>query len=163
MNKQISLLVLFCLLFTANLFAQDDSRRQERFEKFKAEREAYITKELQLTEDEAKAFWPLCDELQMKKFEASKEVRELMRKERQARRDGKKLSEAEYKKIVQLNADTKLKEAQLDKEYMNKFLEVIPAEKAYRYQRAEQDFARKSSEKRNKEREEQRQQRGTKR
>lgn len=152
-KKRISLLLLFCMaLIAPNLFAQNDAARKERFEKFKAEREAFITKEMDLTKEEAKAFWPLCDELQMKKFEAGKELREESRKMRQARKEGKTITEAEYKKLVQLSVEARLKEAQLDREYIEKFLQVISAEKVYRYQNAEQEFARKSMQERHRER-----------
>lgn len=158
MKKTLSLILLFCFtMLSANSFAQDDKqneRRRERFEKFKAEREAFITQAMELTSDEAKAFWPLCDELQMKKFELNKTLRTEMRKWREARKEGKSLSEQECKKLVELSAETKLKEAQLEKEYIAKFLGVIPAEKVLKYQRAEQEFAKKMSENRHKNRRE---------
>lgn len=148
--------ILFSVLFifaavgsTALAQQRTDKERKESFERFKAERKAFITKEVGLTEEESQAFLPLCDELQLKKFEAGKELRELRHKIRENAKEGKKITEEEYKKLVELNAAIKIKEAQLEKEYIDKFLQVLSAEKVHRYQRAEQEFARKTVDKRN--------------
>ncbi|MDL2222475.1 hypothetical protein LJB98_00065 [Bacteroidales bacterium OttesenSCG-928-M11] len=147
--------LLFSVLFifttlSSNAFAQNDSdnKRKESFEKFKKERRDYIVKEVGLTEDEAETFLPLCDELQIKKFEAGKDLREMRHKIRENSRNGNKTTEAEYEKLVKLNASVKVKEAELEKEYIDKFLTVVSSEKVYRYQRAEQEFARKMVEQR---------------
>ena len=139
----IGLLLLFCMNVT--LFAQkNEEQRKIAFEKFKSERKAYITKEMDLTDDEAKKFWPLCDELMEKKFELNKPLRELWRKMREARKGGRTVSEADYKKAIELGASIKVKEAQLEEEYLKKFVEVIPAKKVHKYQYAEQEFGRKA-------------------
>lgn len=148
--KKIISIILFCVI-SANLalFAQrNDEQRKNDFEKFKAEREAFITKEMGLTEDESKAFWPLCNELQEKKFEINKPLRELRRKFRQARMEGKAIAEEDYKKMVELSSEIKIKEAQLEEEYLKKFLKVLSAEKVHKYQHAEHEFAQKFMEQR---------------
>lgn len=141
--------LLFFVFSVGTIFAQGKGEGKKMdFEKFKAEREAFIVEELKLSEDEAKAFLPLADELMMKKFELNEPLREEHRKIREARKDGKTISEADYKKAVELNAEIRLKEAQLEKEYIAKFLKVISAEKVYQYHRAEQEFGRKAMERR---------------
>ena len=151
--KKTLLLILLCVTFGFTTFAQrnnnnDNDDRKARFEKFQKERAETISKAMNLTEEEAKLFWPLNDELQMKKFEANKELREEMSKLRRAERENKKLSEAEYKKIIKLSLEVKLKEAELEKEYYTKFLQVVSAEKLLLYQKAEQDFGRQVMERR---------------
>jgi hypothetical protein len=143
MKKGLILTVLFCIAsLNGALFAQQNNeRRRVDFEKFKAQREEFITKAMALTEDEAKVFWPICNELQAKKFELNRSLREEIRKIRQAKRDGKTVNEADYKKVVELSASVKVKEAQLEEEYVAKFLKVLPGEKVFSYQRAEQQFA----------------------
>lgn len=147
MGKKLVMFV--CLAFlTMGAFAQqnNDERRREGFERFKKEREAFIKEELKLSDVEAKAFLPLVDQLQMAKFQANEELRTELRKLWQARRDGKAVADADYKKIVELSAQVKIKEAELEAEYIEKFLKVVSAEKIYLYQRAEQEFARKRTE-----------------
>ncbi|MDR0508100.1 MAG: hypothetical protein LBH32_14990 [Dysgonamonadaceae bacterium] len=141
-------IILLCFSgMNVALFAQDnqsnDKKWKENFEQFKAEREEFISKAMNLTEDESKNFWTLCNELQMKKFELNKALHAELRKVRQAKRDNKTVSDADYKKIVELNASVKVKEAQLDEEYVAKFLKVVSAEKVYLYQHAERQFANK--------------------
>jgi hypothetical protein len=150
MKKRLLFTVLFCLAsLSSALFAQqNDEKRKADFEKFKAQREAFINKAMGLTDDEAKVFWPVCNELQAKKFELNRTLRAEIRKIRQDKRDGKTVSEADYKKVIELSASIKVKEAQLDEEYIGKFLKLIPAEKVFSYQRSEQQFANEMFEKR---------------
>ena len=145
MMNRIILILLLCL-FGGNslLFAQkEDDKRKAEFEKFKAERAAYMTKEMGLTKDEAAAFWPLNDELQKKKFELNNELRQLTNSLSRSKKDEKAISEEDYRKILRAGAKIRIKEAELDQEYLLKFLEVVPAEKIHKYQRAEREFARK--------------------
>jgi len=151
MKKGLILAILLCFVsVNFALLAQQDNneRRKENFEKFKAERKEFISKAMNLTEDESKAFWPLCDELQIKKFELNKALRTEINKMRQAQREKKAVSNADYKKIIELSASVKVKEAQLEEEYVNKFLKVLSAEKIFLYQRAEQQFAGETLKKR---------------
>ena len=145
MKKGLLLTVILCFV-SANfaLFAQPgDKDGKKKFEKFKAERVEFISKIMELTDDEKTAFWPICDELQMKKFELNKQLRDEMREIHKAKKDKEKITEAKYKKIIELKAQLKLKEAQLEQEYLAKFLKVVSAEKVFLYQSAENQFGRK--------------------
>ena len=142
MKRGLVFVVLLCFMsMNFALLAQQSERRKENFEKLRAERKEFIAKAMNLTEDESKSFWPLCDEFQQKKFELNKPLMEEIGKIRQAKKDKKTVSEADYKKVIALRASIKVKEAQLEEEYMNKFLKVLPAEKVFLYQRTEQQFA----------------------
>lgn len=148
--KKVIFLTFILSLTSINLsvFAQhEDKGRKERFEKFQKERIDYISKEMNLTEEEGSVFWPLCDELQMKKFELNKPLRNEMMKLRKGK-ENKIISDADYKKLIELGSDIRIKEAQLEKEYFSKFVEVIPAEKVFIYQKAERDFGKQMMEKR---------------
>jgi hypothetical protein len=143
MKKRIFTFLLGLVSVHFLLLAQpdNDEKRKADFEKFKAHREAFITKAMDLTDDEAKVFWPLCNELQAKKFELNKALRTEIRKIHQTKREGKTVSESDYKKIIELRASIKVKEAQSEEEYLGKFLKIIPAEKIFLYQDAELRFA----------------------
>ncbi|MDR0540591.1 MAG: hypothetical protein LBH19_00075 [Dysgonamonadaceae bacterium] len=144
MKKSVLIVLLVCLAGNASgVFAQQrpsDEDRKARFERFKAEREEFISKAMKLTDDEKKAFWPLCNELQLKKFELNKTLRDEMRKINQARRANQAVAEADYKKAIELSSRVKVQEAQLDQEYASKFLQVISAEKVFLYRQSEQNF-----------------------
>ena len=132
----------------------NDKERRERFEEFKKKRIEHITKEMNLNEKESKDFWPICNELQEKKFELNRKNRQAsgtilqqLRKENNG-----SVSNDDYTKLIIGNAETKIKEAELEKHYLEKMLKVIPAEKVVRYQRAEQRFAEKIVRERERER-----------
>jgi hypothetical protein len=143
MKKRLLVVLLGLVSVHFLLMAQpnNDEKRKADFEKFKVQREAFITKAMGLTDEEAKVFWPVCNELQAKKFELNKVLRAEIRKIRQAKREGKTVSEPDYKKIIELRASVKVKEAQWEEEYAAKFIKIIPAEKVFLYQDAELRFA----------------------
>jgi len=148
MKKKLIFAFLLCFLGTNMfIFAQDQHQNREKrraeFEKFKEKRVEFITQKMELNTEEAKLFWPLCNELQEKKFELNRQFKKALRELNKAKKEGKTPTEEDYKKIVNLSIETKVKEAQLEKEYTNKFLAVISAEKIFLYQEAEQQFARK--------------------
>jgi hypothetical protein len=125
------------------VFAQQrpsEEERRARFEKFKTEREEFISKAMKLTNDEKKVFWPLCNELQVKKFELNKTLRDETRKINRAHREKQPVAEADYKNVLELGSRVKVQEAQLEQEYLSKFLQVIPAEKVFLYRQSEQNF-----------------------
>ena len=143
MNKKLIFLLLFGLI-NANLFlfAQRSERRRAEFEEFKEKRIAFISKEVGLTASEAKVFWPLDEELQIKKFELNRQLRRALSEFRGSESDIKKRTETEYKDFVNLHAQSKIKEAKLDEEYIEKFAKIISYEKIFKYQQAEQQLAR---------------------
>ena len=148
MNKKLIFLLLFGLI-NANLFlfAQRDERRRPESEERRAEieklrerRVTFITKAMELTANEAKAFWPLEDELQGKKFELNRQQRRALFEFRGNERERRKHTESEYRQIVDLYTQFRIKEAKLDEEYVAKFAKVVSYEKIFKYQQAEEQF-----------------------
>lgn len=107
-------------------------------ESFLVKRSAYITAELGLTPEEAAAFIPLCEELQQKKFEVGQTCRKLTKDVR----DMSKPTDSDYTKVIDECLDVNLKEAKLEQEYYEKFKEVLPPAKLYKYKQVEYKFAR---------------------
>ncbi len=140
MKKKVSLVLVLSFLMSIMTFAQQNDNKGDRrksFEEMKAKRVAYITEKVGLTPAESEKFWPVYNELQEKKItlnrEARKEIREKMKSK-------ETLTEADYEKLININVDIALKEAQLDKEYLEKYKKILPAEKIYKLQRADKDF-----------------------
>lgn len=125
---------------------QEGAKRKEvkKFDlvEIKKKRAEFLKKELNLTPKEEEAFIPLVNELMDKKIEINREVM-IARKELKKNLNK---TDADYQKVVDLSINAQLKEAQLQKEYFEKFKKVLPAEKIYKYQRAEKAFAEKSLE-----------------
>ncbi|MDR0834241.1 MAG: hypothetical protein LBN93_08690 [Candidatus Symbiothrix sp.] len=110
---------------------------QERFAKFKTDRIDYLAKKMGLTDDEKAKFRPIEEELQQKKFDLYKGLREESQKLK-----GKELSEADHQKLINLRTENKKREAELDAEYTTKMLDVLPAAKVSKYAMAEQSFGK---------------------
>lgn len=134
--KQI--ITIVCLLLTLSVSAQD--RRPNRSGQFspaeyaKQQRE-FFTKNAELTQEEADAFFPIYNELQQKKREINREIRMAMRQE-----GGAVISEEQSLKAIDAKADANIRIAELEKEYLKKFKEVLPASKILKVQNAEEQF-----------------------
>lgn len=72
-----SIYTLLLLLFSTVLFGQDIDNRIERV---KALRVAYISDKLELTPDEAQKFWPIFNQFDDKQFDLQRQKRQLMHK-----------------------------------------------------------------------------------
>ena len=143
MEKKLILFLFFSLVnMNIFLFAQRDEKRRAEFEELKEKRVAFITQAMKLNSEEAKAFWPLYNELQEKKIELNRKLRRAIFEFMGNEREKKTHTENEYKEIVNLYAQAKIKEFKLDEEYILKFSKVISYEKIFCYQQAEQQFAR---------------------
>jgi hypothetical protein len=143
MQKRLLIVLLFSFTgLNFLLFAQQNDKKKAEFESFKKRRITFITQAMNLADDEAKVFWPLCNELQEKKFAINQQVRKSVREFYKAKKEGKTHSEEEYSALVKLIINVKVQEAQLDKEYTAKFSEIISSQKVFLYLEAERQFAR---------------------
>ena len=95
----------------------------------------FFTKNAELTQAEADAFFPIYNELQQKKRELNREIRIIMRQE-----PGTQVSEEQSLKAIDAKADVNIKIANLEKEYLQKFKQVLPASKILKIQNAEEQF-----------------------
>ena len=114
----LTLLLLFFIAITAS--AQGQQKNRPHF-----------------SPEEADAFFPLFFELQMKKFDFERAARKDFKRQR-----GEQMTEEECRKFVYNMADVKIEIAKLEREYIDKYLEVLPACKVRRVQHAENSFQR---------------------
>ena len=138
MKKHLqTLLLLFFIAITAS--AQGQQRNKPHFspEEFQAKQQAYITEKAGLTPEEAEAFFPLFFELQKKKFDLERGARKDFKKQR-----NEQMTEEECRKFVYNMADVKIEIAKLEREYIDKYLEVLPPCKVRKVQHAENSFQR---------------------
>ena len=107
-------------------------------ERVRAEKVAFLTEEIDLTESEAQVFWPIYNEIQKAQrdgFEAVKKAYDAMAKGVEEKKSGK-----EMEKLVKAYIDAKEKNEGIETKYLNKLLKVLPAEKVARYYVAEEKF-----------------------
>ena len=131
--------VAISVLLSFNATAQEkkELRHFDR-EAFEARRNAFITAEVGLTPEEAAQFIPLCNELRQKKFEVGRECRKLSKEIRHKENP----TDADYNKVIDECLDVEIKEAQLEKEYFERFKKILSPEKVYKYRNAEYKFVR---------------------
>lgn len=131
--------VTFSVLISISAFAQGEkSGRHFDKEAFLAKRNAFITAEVGLTPEEAAQFIPLCNEFRQKMFEVGHSCRKFQRKMHRM----EKVTDADYTRAIDECLEVRLKEAQLEKEYYEKFKKILSPEKLYKYRDAEYKFAR---------------------
>ena len=112
-------------------------QHDDQHKNIEAQRIAFITKELNLTPDEAKIFWPVYNEYDTKRHELKKSFKESGDFHKT---DFDKLTEKEANQLL----DNQIVEAQkfldLRKEYHAKFKSVLPAVKVLKLYDAEREF-----------------------
>lgn len=111
-----------------NLCTNGFSKSQNRLEQFKAEKKAYLIKEIGLTPAEEKQFFPLYEELQSKKFQLNRKVRGEMKR---IAHSTMPVSENEYAASAAAINDLPLQEALLEKEYFEKFKKSFPLKNGF--------------------------------
>lgn len=138
MKRNIILLICLILLplKVMTLTAQEKKMNMADYEKRKKE---FVVKEAGLSKAEADKYFPLTNELTKKKFELHRKHREKV----QRIKDNSKISEAEYRKLLDDDVELKMQEAALDKQYAPRFEKVLTPEKLYRAQQAERQFIQK--------------------
>lgn len=134
------LFILIVVAFASiNIFAQqpDPQKGQPPFnpEKFQKMVEESLTKAACLTDDEAKAFFPLYNEMRAKQRDLGKQIYEL---KKNCKGDAKSCSET-ILKLKQLQVDI----AQVEENYYKRILKVVPADKVFKVIKAEDDFHRR--------------------
>ncbi|MBO4444059.1 MAG: hypothetical protein J5698_00555 [Bacteroidaceae bacterium] len=135
--KRFTVLLLTLCCFTLAFAQQQEQKKPMSADDYKAKQQAFITQRAALTEAEAEAFFPLYFQLQKEKMELQRNTFRKVRKPQ-----GEKLTEEEASQFVDEMADMKIKCDQLEKDYLQKFKEMLPATKLLRVQMAERDFQR---------------------
>lgn len=133
----VLLMGLVCLAATAQEQGQRPHRPHMTPEEYQAKQKEFITQHAELTEEESTAFFPLYFELQRKKHEANRRVWKQVRAVPPHER-----TEEECDQMIDAMADVKIECATLEKEYLGRFKEILPAKKLMRVQMAEERFQR---------------------
>ncbi len=130
------LYIILSLILVCSSFTQAQEKRREEIEAFRV---AYFTRQLNLTADEAKKFWPVFNEMQteMQKIQKDKRARH-----RTIKQGMESLSDAELEKMINDEMAAKQKELDIEKKYHEKFKDILPMQKLALYYRAQDGFKR---------------------
>jgi len=131
-------LMLMAGLLVAGMSVAQDKKgdKESKKEELEAQKVAFITNKLDLTADEAKAFWPVYEERE-------KEVKEVRKKIRENLKEGKdleSLTDEEVKKLMEETLKLKKEELEIEEKYNTKFQEVLPVKKVAKLYWAERKF-----------------------
>ncbi len=127
---------LTAFMLLGSLIAQT----QEQIDQFNKERKIYFTKELNLTDAESKAFWPLYEDFSNRKMKLSEDERNTYR---YAHKNAGNLSDEDIKETLAKAFRLKEEQLALEKEYyQNKFMKALPARKVMKLGKVEWDFRR---------------------
>ena len=141
MKKVISILLSIALAAGA-AWGQPQGQRQGRGgdwrERVRAEKVAFLTEEIDLTESEAQVFWPIYNQIQKDQRESFEEVRKAYEAMEKGVKEGKTGKEME--KLVKAYVDAKDKNDGIETKAFNKLMKALPAEKVARYFVAEEKF-----------------------
>jgi len=146
---KIASFILILLIAGTSLFAQEQKnemqkqkmenrkqQNQERKQKIEAQKVAFIATQINLTTQEAQAFWPVYNEYQAKKEELGKAFRA-------SNKDKKKIDELTDQEATKIADDQIINEQKmldLKKEYHAKFKSVLPIKKIVKLYDSEKQF-----------------------
>lgn len=144
-----SLFILFAVLFTFDAYSQPPrggrgqagqqrkpDQKKERVQQIKI---AYFTQELDLSTEEAEKFWPIYNEMTEKIQEQKKKTRAATR---EIKNNLETMSDSEVEAKMNEALNARIKEAELQKEYLSKIGKVIGYKKAAKVVSLESQFKR---------------------
>ncbi|MEL6535444.1 MAG: Spy/CpxP family protein refolding chaperone [Bacteroidota bacterium] len=111
-----------------------EGRRSARQQEMESARIAFLTQKLDLTSEQAQQFWPIYFELEDKRREIRKSLRDTRMEA------GAEFSEEEASNMIVAFQDMRQKELTLEKEYSQKMLGVLSARQVVKLLRAEEEF-----------------------
>ena len=130
--SRLALLIL--LIIPAFQSMRQDRPGEQMKDRVKAQRAAFITQQLNLTEAEAQNFWPIYNSYQAE----MQQVRSAM----DIKPEGD-LTDKEAEDLMNKVLDAKAKELEVQRKYIQKFKSAIPPRKIARLFRSEREFKEK--------------------
>jgi Spy/CpxP family protein refolding chaperone len=135
----ILVLVVAMMAGSAVTFAQTKTADKGQWlDQVRQYKRSYFIKELNLTKDQQQKFFALYDEMENQTTRLEEDTRAMERRITQAG----DASDVEYEKAAEAMFDLKLKQAEIEKGYMEKFSAVLSAKQLFELKVAERQFAR---------------------
>ncbi len=136
--KRFTILFL-SLIISLSIFAQGPGNRMEIEKRYRSQKIAFITDKMQLSPEEAQAFWPLYNKLDAEKDASAKKMHEYRATFPENEADMTEEQAQEF--LIYLNKHTAAM-FKLGQEYQKHFLKVISAKKFLLLNDAENGFRR---------------------
>lgn len=117
---------------------QERPDRGQWLDQIRQYKRTYFTKELNLTKEQQQKFFPLYEEMSEQTTRIEEETRIMERRISES----EDASDLEYEKGAEALFDMKLKQAEVEKSYMEKFRAILSAKQLFELKGAERSFAR---------------------
>ena len=136
MKKVITFTLFFALIVAA--FAQPRNLSQnDHWERYRSEKVAFLTTNMELTPAEAQRFWPIYNQLEKERWESQMLRRQMEEKVLEAEES---MPEKKIKELTREFANSIKKEADMVVSYNEKFLELLPPHKVLKLYKSENEF-----------------------
>ena len=126
--------ILFITAFVISSYSQRKDNIDQS-EKIKAQKMAFITERICLSPADAQKFWPVYNEFNLKK-DSLNEIRNNARKALR----GNKLSNKQKEEAIDIQLILRQKEAEISKQYHEKFKKILTIDQLIKLYDAEQEF-----------------------
>ena len=134
MQMRKLILILGIIFLSISGYAQPDV---DGYDRYKSRRISFMSEKMGLTPDQAQDFWPIYNEYEKKRFDIQQERR---KQESKVQDNFEDYSENDFKKLNNSIIDLYVDEANLMKEYNDRFLKILPAKKVVVIGKLENDF-----------------------
>lgn len=140
MKKLILIALMMVAAATAapSAEAQGKASREQWMTEMRQYKRNYLAKELELTKEQQNKFFPLYETMEDECAALDEDTRQMERRISQAA----DASDLEYEKATEAMYDTKVKQAEIEREYAAKFKEVLTPKQLFRLKDADRKFAR---------------------
>lgn len=131
--NKILILLLFVAPFTG-LLAQNRQGGEHFREKLRAQKVAYLSSKVELTEDEAAKFWPIFFQYEKELYSQRMEILDEVKL--------RNINDADADRLLDNMLAFKEKQVTLEKKYIVKFKEVLPPVKVLKIMHYDNEFRR---------------------
>ncbi len=136
---QISLLIV-SLIATLPAFGatQNSGEREQWMTEMRQYKRNYFTKELDLSRDQQNKFYPLYEEMEDKVGKINDDARDMEKRVSEMSSP----SDLDYEKAAEAMYDAAVRSAQIEREYMDKFQNILSRKQLFRLKSVERQFSR---------------------
>lgn len=141
MIRKLLFIFIALILLPIAMSAQKPTQRERRawMKEMQQYKNDYISRKLELTEDQKAKFLPLYNRMEEEERAIAEQT---ARMERDVRKKGDAASDLEYEKAAEAQFELKAKESQIELKYFREFKTVLSPKQLLKLKRAERDFSR---------------------
>jgi len=127
--KKILTILIFIVPLHFDLMAQNHMKKPDRI--------AFLSKNMNLSSDEAEKFWPLLNDMENELKALNNEI-----KENKPEKKVNEMSDKEIEQLLDASFNHKQKELDIKNKYHEEFKKVLPIKKIAKFYHLEQNFKR---------------------